>query len=170
MTKYPKHESKVGESGRRRREQSPFVATPLPAVVCGWEQFFPPKSLERRTSPFLWGSSEGGVESSFWSEGSPVVKRASHSPWVGSEQRAATVWKQCAKKFSLESVGQVATSSAAGRGRGSCAGVPTLCKGGGAGLPGGEPQIRTRLCLHWDVDRWRGQRGSHGHPCRFTAE
>lgn len=30
------------------------------------------------------------MKRSFLSGGSPVVKRAFHSPWVGSEQRAAT--------------------------------------------------------------------------------
>lgn len=61
------------------------------------------------------------MKSSFLSEGSPVMKRAFHSPWVGSDQRAATK--------GLEGVGQVGTSSAAGQGRLQRA--STLCKGGG---------------------------------------
>lgn len=38
-----------------------------------------------------------GVKISFLSEGSPVMKRAFHSAWVGPEQRAATLWKARAK-------------------------------------------------------------------------
>lgn len=38
-----------------------------------------------------------GVKIPFLSEGSPVMKRAFYSAWVGPEQRAATLWKAWAK-------------------------------------------------------------------------
>lgn len=96
MTKYPKHESKMGYEETENMNTVP--SWPHPSFRSELlEAIFWPGFSELRESLFLWSTSEVGVKIPFLSEGSPVMKRAFHSPWVGPEQRAATLWKEWAK-------------------------------------------------------------------------
>lgn len=133
VTKHPKHKSKMGLGGDRNREHSLFVATPF-LQICGAGsnfllRFFSARLCSWGWEPFFWSSSEVGVKIPFLSEGSPVMKRAFHSAWVGPEQRAATLWKAWAKSPLLLLLGRKGGRS------------PRPSKGGGAagtadGLPG----------------------------------
>lgn len=133
VTKHPKHKSKMGRGGDRNREHSPFVATPF-LQICGAGsnfllRFFSARLCSWGWEPFFWSSSEVGVKIPFLSEGSPVMKRAFHSAWVGPEQRAATLWKAWAKSPLPLLLGRKGGRS------------PRPSKGGGAagtavGLPG----------------------------------
>lgn len=137
---------------------------------CAARSNFLPRFLGLKKSLSVWGSSEVGMKSSFLSDGSPVMKRAFHSPRVGSEQRAAT------KR--LEGLWQVLFGRHGPSCRFLCLGagkaerVSTLCKGGWhsgwSPWRGAQQQYQAAPELGWaSVERHLGR--GMGHTVTSTG-